>query len=294
MSSTINTVQYNISVLLATRGRTEALRRSVNSLLDLAANPDKVQILFAFDRDDEVGLSFFKDVYQTELKQRQANFMAMMFDRMGYTGLHRYSNTLAQHAPAHWLMIWNDDAVMQTQDWDQEIMRYQGKFLLLSVHSHNEHPYSIFPIVPRSWCDNLGYISPHPSQDAWVSQQAYMLDIYQRIDVWVDHDRFDLTGNNHDDTYRERVIMEGRPDQPGDFHHSDMQQVRMTDCHRLAKMLKHQYAQDVTFWENVVNGLQDPWVKLKANDINRQMVQFKNPHTHFATSTPSTSKPEGA
>jgi len=281
MSSHTETTRYDISVLLATRGRTEALRRSVDSLLDLAQDISKIQILFAFDRDDTAGLGFFRDIYQAMLSERKVNFTAMVFDRMGYTGLHRYSNTLAKHAPAHWLMIWNDDAVMQTRGWDLEIMARQGQFRLLSVHTHRDHPYSIFPIVPRQWFDLLGYISPHPSQDAWVSQQAYMLNIYQRIPVWVVHDRFDLTGNNQDSTYQERRILEGRPNEPGDYHHNDMQMLRMQDCHRLAQVLKHQYQHDVTFWENVVNGLQDPWIQLKANDVNRQMVQFRNPYTHF-------------
>jgi hypothetical protein len=294
MNSKTETIRYDISVLLATRGRTDALRRSVNSLLDNATRSDRLQLLFAFDRDDDRGLNFFQDTYKQELEQRRANFAAMVFDRMGYTGLHRYSNSLARHAPAHWLMIWNDDAVMQTLGWDLEIMHWQGQFRLLSVHTHRDHPYSIFPIVPRAWFDLLGYISPHPSQDAWVSQQAYMLDIYERIPVWVMHDRFDLTGNNQDSTYQERVIMEGRPHQPGDYHHRDMQELRMQDCHRLAKLLKHQYHHDVTFWENIMNGQQDPWVKLKANDINGQMVQFRNPYTHFAAHTQSTSEPEGA
>ena len=294
MSSQTDSIKYNISVLLATRGRTDALKRSVDSLLDHAADPSRVQILLAFDRDDDRGLKFFKETYQADLQQRRVNFTAMVFDRMGYTNLHRYSNTLARHAPAHWHMIWNDDAVMQTQGWDSEIMQYQGQFRLLAVHTHRDHPYSIFPITPRAWYDCLGYISPHPSQDAWVSQQAYMLDIYERIPVWVVRDRFDLTGNNQDSTYQERVIMEGRPNQPGDYHHRDMQQLRLQDCHKLAQILKHRYNHDVTFWENVMNGLQDPWVKLKANDINRQMVQFRNPYTHFAAHTQSTSEPEGA
>jgi hypothetical protein len=286
MNSKIDTIKYDISVLLATRGRTDSLKRSVDSLLDCATEPDKLQILFAFDRDDTVGLGFFQNSYKQQLLDRKTNFAAMVFDRMGYTALHRYSNALARHAPAHWLMIWNDDAVMQTRGWDREIMNWQGKFRLLAVHTHRDHPYSIFPIVPRSWFDLLDYISPHPSQDAWVSQQAYMLDILERIPVWVLHDRFDLTGNNHDDTYEERHIMEGRPNEPGDYHHKDMQELRLKDCHRLAQVMKHQYQADVSFWENVMNGLQDPWVKLKANDVNRQMVQFRNPYTYFGNQPP--------
>jgi hypothetical protein len=31
---------------------------------------------------------------------------------------------------------------------------------------------------------------------------------------------------------------------------------------------------------------QDPWEKLAKNDVNKQMVQFANPHTHFNDSAP--------
>jgi hypothetical protein len=54
-------------------------------------------------------------------------------------------------------------------------------------------------------------ISPHSVQDGWLSQQAYMLDIWERIPVWVLHDRADITGNNNDATFRERASLEGRP-----------------------------------------------------------------------------------
>ena len=36
------------------------------------------------------------------------------------------------------------------------------------------------------------------------------------------------------------------------------------------------------FFENIFKGTQDPWEKLAKNDVNKQMVQFDNPHKHFA------------
>ena len=46
---------------------------------------------------------------------------------------------------------------------------------------------------------------------------------------------------------------------------------------KLAAYLKNVCNQDLTFFENVFAGKQDPWEKLKANDINSQMVQFAKP-----------------
>lgn len=273
-------MKYNIGVLLATRGRADSLGRSIRSLVELADKIEQVQIVFAFDRDDEVGLNYFATDLQPWLDARDINYTALKFQRMGYVNLHKYNNTMAKHTNSDWLVIWNDDAVMQTQDWDRVIMSYQGQFKLLSFKTHRMHPYSIFPIVPRKWYDLLGYISPHPTQDGWVSQQAYMLDIYQRIEVDVLHDRYDLTGNNGDDIYANRPMLEGKPDDPRDFHSQQMIDLRHRDAARLATYMRTQGI-STEFFENIFKGTQDPWEKLAKNDINRQMVQFANPHNHF-------------
>lgn len=271
---------YDIAVLLATRGRTEMLGRSVRSLIELAAQPDRIQLMFAFDNDDATGFDYFDQELQPWLDARDVNYTALKFQRMGYVNLHKYNNAMAKQTNSDWLVIWNDDAVMETQDWDRVIMSYQGQFKLLSFRTHRMHPYSIFPIVPRKWYDLLGYISPHPTQDGWVSQQAYMLDIYQRIAVDVLHDRFDLTGNNGDDIYANRPMLEGKPDDPRDFHSRQMIDLRHRDAAKLATYMRTQ-GLSTEFFENIFKGIQDPWEKLAQNDINSQMVQFANPHTQF-------------
>jgi len=274
--------QFDIALLLPTRGRTEALITSVKSIFELADIPNRLQMMFAFDKDDEVGKQFFKQEIQPWMDAKGYHYTAMLFDPMGYTGLHHYNNKLAEKTTAPWLVIWNDDAIMETQGWDTVIMDRKDQFKLFAFHTHNDHPYSIFPIVPRKWFELLGYISPHPTQDGWLSQQAYMLDIWERIPVWVKHDRHDLTGNNLDETYKNRKMYEGNPNDPKDFHSVEQMNIRHQDCFKLAHYLKFTLNQDMTFFENVFKGTQDPWEKLAQNDVNRQMVQFDNPHTHFS------------
>lgn len=265
----------NISILLATRGRTEALGRSIRSLCELAQDRSRIQIILGYDQDDQVGLDYWQTYLQGYLDQQKVPYTAMKFEPMGYTSLHRYNNKMAQHALGQWLVIWNDDAIMESQDWDQTIMSHNGRFRLLAFDTHNQHPYSIFPILPRKWFELLGYISPHPTQDGWLSQQAYLLDILERIPVQVKHDRYDLTGNNHDDTYLGRKMLEGNPSDPQDFHSTQQTNLRHRDAATLANYLKTQLGQDISFWENVWKGTQDPWQRLKANDVNGQMVQYR-------------------
>jgi len=267
------TKKYNLAILLPTRGRTHALDRSVRTLVDNAHNMDNVQIMFGFDRDDNVGLSHFRDHLQAELNQRGADYVAVQFNPMGYININRYGNILAQHASADWYMFWNDDAIMETPEWDRIIGERTGEFKLLAVHTHNDHPYSIFPIVPAEWMDILGHLSPHQMIDAWLSQQAYMLDIMDRVDIYVTHDRHDLTGNNQDATFKGRTALEGRPQDPADFHHIANTQRRMAECEKLSRYMKS-IDMSTEWWEAVNAGTQDPWEKLKDFDTNKQMMQF--------------------
>ena len=247
------------------------------SLISLAKDPDQIQLMLAFDNDDEVGTKHFEQVVQPWLDENQVNYTAMSFEPLGYIRLNEYVNELARNSDARWLVFWNDDAVMETQDWDAEIMKWDGQFKLLAFRTHNLHPYSIFPIVPRKWLDLLGYLSPHQISDAWLSQQAYMLDIMERIPVEVLHDRHDLTGNNKDETFLNRPMLEGNPMDPDDFHSIHQTDIRQKDCAKIANYLQKECNLDMTFFANIFTGVQDPWEKLKLNDVNKQMVQFAHP-----------------
>jgi hypothetical protein len=244
------------------------------SLVNRVRDISKIQFLLGFDDDDEVGIKHWEESLQTLLDDRGVHYTAMSFEPMGYIRLNEYVSELARNSDAAWFMFWNDDAVMQSQGWEDEIMKYQGQFKCLAVHTHREHPYSIFPIIPRDWLDVFGYLSPHQINDAWISQVSYMLDIFERIPVWVEHDRYDLTGNNHDETFLNRPMLENQPDNPEDFHSHKWHHRRLSDTENLAQWMKSKGI-DTTFWENIKAQKQDPWEKLEANDINQQMSTTK-------------------
>lgn len=269
-------MKYSIAILLPTRGRTGALSRSVMSLINRALKVDQIQLLLGFDDDDEEGITYFQEELEPWLIEKKVNYEAQVFEPMGYTRLNEYVNALALASDADWLMFWNDDAMMDTAGWDRQISKHTGEFKCLSVHTHNDHPYSIFPIVPREWLDLMGYLSPHQISDAWLSQQAYLLDNFERIPVYVTHDRHDLTGNNNDETYQNRVMFEGNPTDPRDFHHITWHLRRMQDCDKLAEYMK---SKDIpTWWDDVKAGkVKDPWIKLQENDPNDQCKQFTLP-----------------
>jgi hypothetical protein len=262
-----------ISILLATRGRTDMLKKSLLSLADTAHDTSNLEILLAFDDDDTATYEWAEQHVLPELDDRGVAYSCTSFERMGYIRLNEYYNALSAAASGHWLFFWGDDAIMNTKNWDQAILA-EDRFRVLRAPAHNHHPIAIFPIVPKAWYDMFGYFSPHQLNDNWVSQVAYMVGIMENIAVEVTHDRFDLTGNNNDETYKNRPMLEGNPRDPRDFHHPGWNRRRIEDCEKIAEYLKSQ-GEDTTWWENVKNNKQDPWQKLKANDINSQMVQFQ-------------------
>jgi len=197
------------------------------------------------------------------LREYRVECRANIFKPLGYENLHVYVNTLAGNATGDWLFFWNDDGVMVTEGWDDVIRSYTGQFKLLAPRdNHNGHPYAIFPIVPRDWFMLIDHLSQNAQNDAWLSHIAYMLDIFERIDVEFIHDRADITGNNNDPTFQNRKYMEGNPSDPKDFGHPSMQQARVATTYKIAWFLDR-IGQHSDWWDNVVAGKQDPFEKMK-------------------------------
>jgi len=251
-----------ISVLLPTRGRREALQKSLLSLMSKVADPSRIELLLGLDEDDPETIEFVKTVVAADMKALGVHTNASLFKPLGYENLHLYVNHLASCSRGDWLFFWNDDAIMETDNWDNEIASYTGQFKLLAPKdNHNGHPYAIFPIVPKDWFILMDHLSQNAQNDAWLSHIAYMLDIFQRIDVTVMHDRADLTGNNNDATFAARKYMEGNPSDPRDFMHPNHLRARLATAYKIAWYMD-KMGYDTSWWDDVVAGKQHPLEKM--------------------------------
>jgi len=249
------------------------LERSLVSLLTTADDPTSIEILLAFDRDDQESSQHFVKHISPVIESFGAKYSAFIFEPMGYSGLNEYLNKLATYAKAPWWVFWNEDAVMLDSGWDTVISSQGDRFCIQAFDTHNRHPYSIFPIVPRAWFEQLGHLSFHPLNDAYISQIAWMLDIMVLIPIKVAHERFDLTGKNKDKTFEDRVIFEGNIHDPRDFNHVTHRQRRMTDANLLASYLQT-IGHPSKHFAGVIAGTVDPWEHMLAADINNQVVKM--------------------
>lgn len=185
-----------ISVTLPSRNRPRMLAASVASLRDTAARPDLLEFLVAYDPDDE----------QTAPAARFLNFDVIWQapERYGYPALARYYAELVSRATGEWcLPTWGDDGLMQTAGWD-EIVRAQPPGSVI-FSTDNAPGWVCFPIVHMDVFRVLGRFCPLPATDSWYEYVARDAGIAVQPDPGIDvlQDRFDLTGHNNDETYRE-------------------------------------------------------------------------------------------
>lgn len=269
--------KYKISVLLPTRGRIKPLEKSVLSLLSTADNPTEIEILLALDRDDTEVIKFatgdLKKILESDYK---CGYSVIAFNPIGYIRLNEYLNALSRVSQGDWLFFFNDDAVMSTDGWDTEIRRHTGNFRVLRAETTNQHPYAIFPIIPREWTEVTGYISPHQINDAWISHIAYLLDIMVNIPVFIHHERFDLTGLNHDETYKNRPMLEGNHNDPRDFNHRNWREIRLKDANKICNYIERVENRTCDWFRDGCVGKIDIWSKMYAADVKNRLMKIEN------------------
>jgi Glycosyl transferase family 2 len=209
------------SALLPSRNRPDLLRRSIRSLFLMADRPVQIEVLVAADPDDPF-------TWAVAEEERASLYVAP--ERWGYQNLHMYFNMLAEHAQGDWLMLWNDDATMQTAGWDQE-MNHKS-IGILALHGNHE-PFNAFPAVHRLLYEAMGHFSLSNHNDSWLHDVALGAGCLIDTRIHVYHDRYDLTGNNRDEIYQ--ASSTGYRTQ--EYYGPELSALRAQDIQKVVKVL---------------------------------------------------------
>ena len=218
-----------ISILLPTRKRTTACQESLQSLLDNATHKNHIEILLGIDEDDSESLQWFNSDQFAKFidKYPKTCYRIWTTPRLGYLNLNQYVNHLAGMATGTHLMFWNDDAHMLTKNWDKHIHNNKDFWGCLRMPCVNmEHPFALFPIIPKSWIGVFGCVSPVNHSDWWVYMVTQPLRRLIDIPVHVQHNRADVNGENNDSTFADQSYsLDGQsPHDMRDYSHPQRQQ----------------------------------------------------------------------
>lgn len=189
-------------MLLPTRGRPGPLARSIESLTFRVSRPDELEILVAVDPDDPTGDQVIALLHDLPI----STCYVVARERYGYRGLHHYFNLLAREATGGWLLLWNDDALMQTTRWDDILRGVDWRYLVAELRDQHwtARGMSTFPAVRRAAVEAVGAFSPHTCHcDTYWTQLSRDTSTAIEVPIEVMHLRFDISGQHNDRTWRE-------------------------------------------------------------------------------------------
>lgn len=227
-----------VSILFPTRGRPEGLLKSLDSLWSLCRDKSLVEFIYWADDDDFATVSILRRLQETP------GFPIRGFVSprgRGYYDMHHWVNAMAQKARGDWLIIWNDDAVMKTQDWDQVLLRcspdsfiWHGvEDVICLVAKTVNHPGATgFFFLRRKVVKLLGQFSRIPHNDTWVTTLMRSVDSLYNLDaIEVEH-----LSESKDATWNEGI--EARSTMEYTVHNPSGRVTKMEDALKLAHYIE--------------------------------------------------------
>lgn len=182
-----------VSVLLPTRGRPEHLYQAVASLYTTCKDKALAEFLFKADDDDPATVDLVQGMIRDGLNGR---LFAGPRGR-GYLDMHCWVNDMAREARGDWLFLWNDDARMATQHWDQILLHaaigedcpWHGvrEVCMLVAPTLGRPDASEFAFVRRRVVEVLGHYSLNPHTDNWIYSVVCFVHAAFRLCVNVQH-----------------------------------------------------------------------------------------------------------
>lgn len=182
-----------VSILLATRGRPDDLTRALFSLYNKAKDKSLLEFLLKVDLDDQRTINELNRV-KPQLTGSKVEVVVSPKGR-GYVDNHLWLNDLAARATGDWLFVFNDDARMNTDNWDQAIL-WAGlpapwlginEVCHLNTMMEGREPSVEFFFLRRKTYQLLGHFGLYNLSDDWVSSVMYSIQPRITASVEVAH-----------------------------------------------------------------------------------------------------------
>jgi glycosyltransferase involved in cell wall biosynthesis len=194
-----------VSVIMPTRGRSQLLCESIDSLYSLAKDKTLIEFLVKVDDDD-------KDTMDTVVRLSSLLPIKMLVypKGAGYHEIHHWINDLCALTKGDWIYLFNDDSKVKTPEWDQMLLNVE----IDSTNWHGVTDICMFvtPTITRPGANEfillrrkvfeiVGHFSLSPHGDNWIYRLMSMIDSAFTIPIEVDHFSEKMT----DDTRKDSV-----------------------------------------------------------------------------------------
>lgn len=229
------------SILVSSRKNITFLIETVNSYIDLCSSPKNIEVLIAFDDDDDTRFS--------AIERFKDNSLVKMFElkRVGYWRLHEVIGFLSSQSVGSILWLATDKCVVKTLHWDKVLEPYENKFLVgasMTDWIEENKPVIrrggiLLPLIHRKWYEVLNKIGNDVHMDSGISFTLSHLtefgdfgkELSKKIYV-----NFPNLVVEMDRRKTPNVV-----DKPGssDFFSKESHEQRFKDCQKIVEFLKN-------------------------------------------------------
>jgi len=169
-----------ISVLMPSRMRYELAKESILSLGD-----GGYEVLMYIDEDDPD-----KEHYLDFSGLMGLPVRTFIKPRVGYHKFHEMINFLAEQAKGEWLMLWNDDALIECEDWVGKVSSAEKGLTVLNITNPGVDNNNLFPVISRELYELIGHFSLSTHCDSWVQDLANECGVHQSLNgTHIEHRR---------------------------------------------------------------------------------------------------------
>jgi len=169
-----------ISVLMPSRMRYQLAKESIESL-----GKGDFEVLMYIDDDDPDKVDYLDMGGLMGLPVK-----TFVKPRVGYPNFHEMINFLASNADGEWLLLFNDDAVMDCDDWVDKVNNAEKGLTVLNITNPGVDNNNLFPAISRELYELMGHFSLSTHCDSWVQDLANECGIHQSLNgTHIEHRR---------------------------------------------------------------------------------------------------------
>lgn len=176
-------MKRRISILLPTRNRFEHCSDFIKSAIELASEPESIEILIKVDNDDKNTMDNLNNF------PFQENLIFVFGDRMmGYDSLPDFMNMLYEKSSGDWLYLAGDDSIIVTKNWDELFYKYDNQFVCLNhLPAYPNGETFNFPIISRKIADLLGHVTKAVFFDSYIWRLTKDFGLIRHIPLKIEH-----------------------------------------------------------------------------------------------------------
>ncbi|PLW77257.1 glycosyltransferase [Cohaesibacter celericrescens] len=224
-----------ISLLLPTRGRRTLVYRFLNSVLETAAEPSKIEVIICSDDDDDDS---------RDIKFPSLNLIQVVVPRQN---MGAYNAICLERASGEISIAVNDDMIFRTKGWDDIVREIDGRFpdgiyLAYGNDLFKGRKLCTFPIMSRKMTDLMLEVYPRAYKGAFID--VHLMDIFKRLEkkgiqrfiyienIVMEHVHYRVNTSVLDKTYTERARFDD------DYTFAELISLREAEAERLVYAIK--------------------------------------------------------